>query len=129
MTALQISALILVGIQVCVAMFQLALALGAPMGEYAWGGQNEAVLPKRLRVASAVNIAVYAAIGGHYLAQSGILKPLLEPSLNTIANWVLVGFMALGLLMNGISKSKKERQMWVPVLLLSVVCSVIVALG
>ena len=110
-------------------MFQLALALGAPMGEYAWGGQNAGTLPKRLRVASAVNIAVYAAIGGHYLAQSGILRPLLEPSLNTIANWVLVGFMALGRLMNGISKSNKERQMWVPVLLLSVVCSVIVALG
>jgi hypothetical protein len=31
--------------------------------------------------------------------------------------------------MNSISRSKKERQMWVPVLLLSVVLAVIVALG
>jgi hypothetical protein len=40
-----------------------------------------------------------------------------------------VAFTALGLLLNSISRSKKERKLWVPVLVLAVICSVIVALG
>jgi uncharacterized membrane protein len=63
------------------------------------------------------------------LAQTGSLTPLLPADLNQIANWSLVAFTALGLLLNSISRSKKERKLWVPVLVLSVICSVIVALG
>ncbi|HET9880007.1 MAG TPA: hypothetical protein VFQ81_11990 [Candidatus Limnocylindria bacterium] len=37
-----------------IAMFQLALAAGAPLGAMAWGGGHPGVLPPRLRVASAV---------------------------------------------------------------------------
>ena len=123
------AAYVLVVVQTCVALFQLALVLGAPMGEYTLGGQNPGKLPRNLRIASAVSMLVNLAIAGHYLAQTGSLNTLLPSDLNQIANWALVGFNALGLVMNSISRSKKERQMWVPVLLLSVACSVIVALG
>ena len=116
-------------VQVLVALFQLALVIGAPMGEYAFGGQNVGKLPSRLRVGSAVSFIVLLAIAGHYLAQAGVFTSLLPSSLNSIANWVLVGFNVLGLIMNSISRSKKERNMWVQVLLLSVVLAVIVALG
>src|SRR5687768_719411 len=44
------------------AVFQVALASGAPWGRYAWGGQHEGALPAPLRVGSAVSVLVYAAI-------------------------------------------------------------------
>jgi hypothetical protein len=126
---MQTAAIIMAIVQILVALFQLALVLGAPMGEYAFGGQNVGKLPNQLRVGSAVSFVVLLAIAGHYLAQAGVFTLLLPADLNSIANWVLVGFNVLGLIMNGISRSKKERNMWVPVLLLSVVLAVIVALG
>jgi hypothetical protein len=124
-----VAAFILVFIQICVALFQLALVLGAPMGEYTMGGQNLGRLPIKLRVGAAISLLVNLAIGGHYLAQTGFVQTLLPAQLNQVANWSLVAFTAIGLLMNSISRSKKERQMWVPVLLLSLACAVVVALG
>ncbi len=126
---MQTAAIIMAIVQILVALFQLALVLGAPMGEYAFGGQNVGKLPNQLRVSSAVSFVVLLAIAGHYLAQAGVFTLLLPADLNSIANWVLVGFNVLGLIMNGISRRQKERKMWVPVLLLSVVLAVIVALG
>lgn len=126
---MQTAAIIMAIVQFLVALFQLALVLGAPMGEYAFGGQRTGKLPIGFRVGSAVSFLMLLAIGGHYLAQAGILPALLPAGLNSIANWGLVGFNVVGLIMNSISRSKKERQMWVPVLLLSVVLAIIVALG
>lgn len=123
------AAYILVVIQFCVVLFQLALVLGAPMGEYTMGGQNVGRLPNKHRVGAAISMLVNLAIAGHYLAQTGTIETLLPSNLNQIANWSLVAFTAIGLLMNSISRSKKERQMWVPVLLLSLACAVFVALG
>ena len=116
-------------VQIVVALFQLALVLGAPMGEYAFGGQNKGKLPTRLRISSAFSFVLLLAGAGHYFAQAGVFQQLAPGAINTVANWVLVGFFAIGLVMNAISRSKKERQMWVPVLLLSVVLSIIVAFG
>ena len=123
------AAILMAVVQLLVALFQLALVLGAPMGEYAFGGQHPGKLPVQYRIGSAISFLVLLAIAGHYLAQAGVFTPLLPTGLNSVANWVLVGFNVLGLIMNGISRSKKERNMWVPVLLLSVVLSIIVALG
>ena len=49
--------------------------------------------------------------------------------METKANYAIVGFFTLGLILNSISRSKKERQLWVPVLVASVAASVWVALG
>jgi hypothetical protein len=119
----------LVVVQVLVALFQLALVLGAPMGEYTMGGQTTGKLPASLRFVAALSMLLNLAIGGHYLAQTGAVATLLPTDLNQIANWGLVAFTGVGLVLNSISRSKKERQLWVPVLLLAVTCAVIVALG
>lgn len=99
------------------------------MGEYTLGGQTQGKLPTKLRVVSAISMFVNLAIAGHYLAQTGAIQTLLPAQLNLVANWALVIFTASGLVMNSISRSKKERSMWVPVLLLSLTCAVIVAIG
>jgi cell division protein FtsW (lipid II flippase) len=126
---MQTAAIIMAIVQFMVAMFQLALVLGAPMGEYAFGGQHKGKLPTRFRISSAFSFVLLLAIGGHYLAQAGVFQQLAPGAINTVANWILVGFNVVGLVMNSISRSKKERQMWVPVLLLSVVLAIIVAFG
>jgi hypothetical protein len=123
------AAFILVAVQIIVSLFQLALVLGAPMGEYTLGGQTQGKLSIKLRIVSAISLLLNLAIAGHYLAQTGTFQTLLPSDLNQIANWGLVVFTAIGLVMNSISRSKKERKMWVPVLLLSLTCAVIVAIG
>ena len=112
-----------------VSLFQIALIAGAPLGEYAFGGQNPGKLPARFRIASGFTLAIYVGIIGHLFAQLGILPKMLPAGLNSAANWAIFGLNLLGLLMNAISRSKKERDMWVPVALLLSVASVFVALG
>ncbi len=118
-----------IGALAVVSLFQLALVLGAPMGEYAFGGQHSGKLPIRFRIGSLVSIGLYLGIAGHVAAQLGLVQKLLPDSLNTVANWAIVGLMLVSLVMNGISRSKKERDLWVPVALLLVASSFIVALG
>ncbi len=118
-----------IGTLALVALFQLALVLGAPMGEYAFGGTHKGKLPTGFRIASLVSIGVYLGIAGHVAAQLGLVQKLLPAGLNAVANWAIVGLMLVSLVMNGISRSKKERDLWVPVALLLVASSFIVALG
>lgn len=53
-----VAALVAVFLLAVIALFQLALALGAPLGAAAWGGRHRAVLPMRLRIASGVAASV-----------------------------------------------------------------------
>lgn len=112
---------------VATALFQLALVLGAPMGEYAFGGQSP-VLPPQYRFSSAVSFLVMLAISGHYLAQLGLFTPLLDAELNGIVNWVLVAFFAFSALMNNLTKSAKEKRLWGGTTIAMLLASVIVAI-
>lgn len=59
-----IAAAVAIGLLAILAMLQLALALGAPLGVAAWGGGHPGILPRRLRIASAVaGVLVYPIIG------------------------------------------------------------------
>ena len=129
MNIVVIAALIQAVIALGVAIFQIALVAGAPLGEYTMGGQHPGKLPGQFRVTAAVSAVIMVAQSGHYLAQAGILNPALSPGQNAIVNWFWFGFAVLGLIVNSISKSKKERNLWVPVLLVSVICTLLVALN
>lgn len=111
-----------------VALFQLAIVLGAPVGEYAYGGQHQGKLPTGFRVASVFSMAVMIALAGHYLAQIGLFTPLLDAGGNAIANWVFVGFFALSALMNNISKSEKEKRVFGSVTIAMLLSAILVAL-
>ncbi|MFM1994812.1 MAG: hypothetical protein RLZZ610_329, partial [Actinomycetota bacterium] len=95
-----ISSGFLVATTLLVAAFQVALALGAPWGEYAYGGARVGKLPIGFRINSVVAAVVMVAISGHYLAQLGVFTPLLDPAGNSVVNWVLVGFTGLSALAN-----------------------------
>jgi hypothetical protein len=129
MTIFEFSAWLNILVLLLVTAFQVALISGAPWGEYAFGGQNKGVLPRNLRIGSAITSFLYLGIAGHYLAQLGIFPKLLSPDLNQVANWVIVGINTLALIMNTITPSKKERMIWAPVALALLVGSVAIAIN
>ena len=94
-------------------VLQGALIVGAPLGRMAWGGQHR-VLPAKLRVGSALSIAVYALFAYAALAKAGLVPPLVSESFTAITMWVLTAYFVLGVLMNGISRSKPERLVMTP---------------
>jgi hypothetical protein len=113
---------------IATALFQLALALGAPMGEYAYGGQIIGKLPIAYRISSGISFLITLAIAGHYLAQLGVVPKLLSDDLNQWVNWGLIGFGASAAVLNNITKSKKEKQLWGSTTIAMLIASVIVAL-
>jgi hypothetical protein len=113
------SAVFLVAMTWVVTVFQIALASGAPWGEYAYGGTKTGKLPTGFRINSVVSAFVMLAISGHYLAQLGVFEPILDPAGNSVVNWVLVGFTGLSALANNATRSKKERMVWgIPTILM-----------
>jgi hypothetical protein len=114
-----ISSIFLAVMTLVVTVFQIALAAGAPWGEYAYGGTKTGKLPTGFRINSVVSAFVMLAISGHYLAQLGVFEPFLDPAGNSVANWVLVGFTGLAALANNATRSKKERMVWgIPTILM-----------
>lgn len=109
------------------AAFQIALALGAPLGRFAWGGQHR-VLPPRLRVGSAVSVLIYVLID--LIAWDRVGAIVLFPAgFAEVAMWVIFAYFMLGILMNAVSRSKPERFTMVPVTIVLAVLSLFIALG
>ena len=109
-------------------LFQLALAFGAGWGELAFGGAHKGKLPKNLRIVSAFSFLVALALAGHYLSELGFLPSLLDGGNRAVANWVFFGFLAVGAVLNNISRSKPERRLWGPITLVMAASALIVAL-
>ncbi len=110
------------------ALLQAALVSGAPLGRFAWGGQHE-VLPTGLRVGSAVSIVLYAAFGYIALAKAGMVPLLASGAVTSVVTWVLMGYFALGVLMNALSRSKPERAVMTPVALVLAAAYLVLALN
>lgn len=109
--------------------FQMALALGAPVGQAWWGGRFQGKLPPALRAASAANaLAVYPAAITYVLASARVVDAHGLPGAGAVAMWVLVGFFSLGTSANLGSRSPVER-LWSPVSLTLAVCCALIALG
>jgi hypothetical protein len=111
-------------------LFQIALALGAPWGAYAYGGTRVGKLPVGFRIGSVVAAVVYGFIFlGHYLAQLGLYTPIFDSSGNSVVNWVLVGFFGLAALANNITRSNLERAAWGVPTILMFIAALLVALN
>ncbi|HCJ48124.1 MAG TPA: hypothetical protein DHW40_02120 [Microbacterium sp.] len=110
-----------------IAVLQVALALGAPFGHFAWGGQHR-VLPARLRIGSLVSILIYALIA--LLAWERVRAiDLLPNGVAEVGMWVVFAYFMLGIFMNAISRSKPERFTMVPVTLVLTALSFLLAMG
>lgn len=122
------AALIYGVVSIGVIAFQLALAAGAPWGAYAMGGAFPGQFPPQLRVAAVVQAVILALLALVVLARAGIALPKWSRASRRWI-WVVVVFSAISLVLNTITPSAGERAIWVPVALIMLVSSVIVAIG
>ena len=117
MTLHQLAAIVACAVLAGLTVFQAALIVGAPVGRFAWGGQHD-VLPAKLRIGSAVSIALYVLFAYMALAKAGLALSLVNETFTSVSAWVLTAYFALGVVMNGISRSKPERLVMTPTALL-----------
>ena len=110
-----------------VAVFQFALALGAPWGRYAMGGAMPGRFPPPLRVAAAIQGALIGLLAIGVLSTAGLALPDLALAFPWLI-WVAVAVSAVAVVLNAISRSAGERRIWVPVACVLLVSSLIVAL-
>jgi hypothetical protein len=112
-----------------IAVFQAALALGAPWGAAAWGGQNPGVLPRSLRIASGIAaVVIYPLVIVLVLAGAGLIDDSWLPVDSTVVMWLLAALLGVGALMNAVSRSPQER-VWAPVALVAAICCGLIAVG
>ncbi|HBO64765.1 TPA: hypothetical protein DD425_02275 [Candidatus Saccharibacteria bacterium] len=105
-------------------VFQVLLALGAPFGKAAWGGQHTSVLPRKLRVASAISVVLLLCIISVVLSFTGIVT--LYPNAVALGIlWVSAVYFGVGVVMNAISRSRIER-VWSPYS--AVICILMISL-
>lgn len=103
---------------VVIAIFQFALAAGAPWGSAAWGGQFPGTLPANMRIASAFAIGIYVLFGMVFLARCKLLPaPISQLALR---RWTtgIAAVLSLGVVLNLVSPSRPERLIMGPTALL-----------
>lgn len=123
-----LAAKVFAGLTAVVVVFQLALALGAPWGEYATGGAFPGTYPPAMRIAALVQIPILAGVAAIVLARAGVMLPRLRPASRWLA-WVVVVLLAVGVVLNLITPSGTERLIWAPVAVLLFLCALRVALS
>jgi hypothetical protein len=111
------------------AVFQIALAAGAPLGRLAWGGKHR-ILPTGLRIGSAVSVLVYALIAWIIAAAVERAMDVGDYVYDTPPGlWVITVYFGLGVLANAISRSRPERFVMTPVAALLFGCCLLIALA
>ena len=131
MTTTELAAAVVAILLAAVAVFQAALAAGAPWRHLSYGGRagiDRGPLPAPFRVMS-VGAAVILAISGWLvLARAGLVSggPVGSGAL-TVAAWVIFAYLVLNTVMNLASSSPVERFGFGAVTLVAAVGCLIVA--
>jgi hypothetical protein len=109
------------------AVFQALLVAGLPLGRFAWGGQHR-VLPTTLRIGSAVSIVLYALFASIIVAAAKRISDGTSAGVVDVGIWVLTAYFIVGIAMNAISRSRPERFVMTPVVLVLAAVSLVLAL-
>lgn len=108
-----ISSIIVAIICGAIAIFQVLLSFGYPIGEFAMGGFYK-TLPKGLRIVSAVNALMLVFMSVVFLQHTNVVSSLnFLPT--TILVWIITIFLGVNTIANLLSRSKKERYTMTPV--------------
>lgn len=122
-----ISALGFAVLAAAVTAFQLALAFGAPWGEFTLGGKYPGRLPPSMRFVPVLSAVLLCGFAAMVLARAGLAFSALSTSARTLV-WVVVAYCAVGVAANYFTPSRRERAVWLPVVLLMLISSVTVAM-
>jgi hypothetical protein len=126
--SLILAAIICVVLFIGLSIFQFLLAIGLPLGRFAYGGKYE-TLPKNLRIISIVAIGIFVFGLISVLIQVGVITIIPNSILFDIVVWVLAFYLSLNTLANLASKSKSEKLVMTPISLSLAICLFIVAIA
>lgn len=116
---------ILIGI---VILFHLCLVIGMPWGKATMGGKYPGKLPNGMRIISVISMIILFILAIIVLAKADLVIYEFK-SISSVAIWFVVGFSAIGTILNIITPSKIERNIWGPTTALLLITSIIVALS
>jgi len=115
------------------AALQMALALGAPLGNIVYGGRVASAgdaLPGPWRIASGAAALVLVGFAWIILARGGVLTTSVSSTVVTVLAWMVVAYMAINTAMNLASRDRIERYLLGGVTaVLVVLCAIVAAAG
>ena len=126
MTLRRMAAIFYAIVSLAVVGFQIALAAGAPWGQFAMGGAFPGQFPPALRMAALVQAMLLLALAAVVLARAGVILSGWSRASRWLI-WFVVAFAVLSFVLNLITPSAGERAIWAPVAFLLLISSSIVA--
>lgn len=110
-----------------VIILSILILCGLPLGELTMGGKYK-VFPKKLRIVLAVQLILQLFFVIIILQMGGFIPLWFSCKATKRVCIVMAVYLSLNVVMNSISKSKKEKYIMTPLSLLSAICFWITAL-
>ena len=104
-----------------IAIMIVLVACGLPLGEFTMGGQYK-ILPKKLRVAAVISVAIQIFAMIIILQAGGFIPLCFSPIVTKYICFFFATYLSLNTIMNMISKSKKEKYVMTPISLIAAIC-------
>ena len=104
-----------------IATMTILVACGLPLGEYTMGGQHK-VLPKNLRVAAVISVAIQIFAMIIILQAGGFISLWFSFKVTKYICFFFAAYLSLNTIVNMISKSRKERFVMTPLSLIAGIC-------
>lgn len=104
-----------------IATMTVLVACGLPFGEFTMGGQHK-ILPKNLRVAAVISMAIQTFAMIIILQAGGFISLWFSFKVTKYICFFFAAYLSLNTIMNMISKSRKERFVMTPLSLIAGIC-------
>ena len=104
-----------------IATMTILVACGLPLGEYTMGGQHK-VLPKNLRVAAVISVAIQIFAMIIILQAGDFISLWFSFKVTKYICFFFAAYLSLNTIVNMISKSRKERFVMTPLSLIAGIC-------
>lgn len=119
----------IIGASLCsiVIILSILLIYGLPIGELTMGGQYK-IYPSKLRIVLVVQLLLQVFFVIIILQAGGIIPLWFSENVTKIICIIMAVYLSLNMVMNFISKSKKEKYIMTPISLLTAICYWITAL-
>ena len=104
-----------------IAIMTVLVACGLPLGEFTMGGQHK-ILPKKFKVSAVISIAIQIFAMIIILQAGGFISLWLSFKVTKYICFFFAAYLSLNTIMNMISKSRKEKYVMTPILLIAGIC-------
>lgn len=124
--ALTVSSITGAVLLLAVAVMEILLIFGLPLGEFTMGGRYK-VLPPMYRMFAASSVILQLFGAAMILQGGGLMNMWFAGKVIKIICFVFAGFFAVNTVMNIISPSKKEKYVMTPLAAVEVCCFAVTA--